>query len=92
MSRQMEVNRRDFLKATAQASAGLAALGGIGSAGLPQPAAADPAPAQTAVPSKRGPKANWPQEYAVRKDEENQQWILSTPYYSVHHDLKKGGA
>ncbi len=92
MSRQMEVNRRDFLKATAQASAGLAALGGIGSGGLPERAAGDPVPAQSAVASKRGPKANWPQEYTVRKDEENQQWILSTPYYSVHHDLKKGGA
>jgi hypothetical protein len=92
MSKEMEVNRRDFLKATAQASVGLAALGGIGMVELPRRAAADPLPAQSAAGPQRGPKANWPQEYTVRKNEENGQLVLSTPYYSVYHDLKKGGA
>jgi hypothetical protein len=92
MSKEIQVNRRDFLKASAQASVGLTALGGIAKIGLPHCASADPLPMQASAESKRGPKANWPQEYTVRKDEENAQWILSTPYYSIHHDLKKGGA
>ena len=34
----------------------------------------------------------WPQEYAVRKDETTGRLILSTPFYTVEHDLKAGGA
>ncbi len=91
MSKQWEVNRRDFLKVTTRAGAGLAALGGTGSGEFAARAAQDDISRQTSAPSEPGTKATWPQEYTVRKDEQNRQWVLSTPYYSVHHDLAKGG-
>ena len=37
-------------------------------------------------------KSWWPQEYSVRRDDVAGKLILSTPYYTIEHDLKKGGA
>lgn len=34
----------------------------------------------------------WPEKYAVQKDEAAGRLRLSTPYYTVTHDLKRGGA
>ncbi|HUV14773.1 MAG TPA: DUF6259 domain-containing protein, partial [Acidobacteriota bacterium] len=34
----------------------------------------------------------WPQDYSVRKDAQSGKMVLSTPYYSIEHDLKQGGA
>jgi Domain of unknown function (DUF6259) len=34
----------------------------------------------------------WPQEYAVQRDDVSGRLTLSTPYYTVQHDLKRGGA
>jgi len=41
-----------------------------------------------------GPKASstWPQAYSVQEDNGAGALVLSTPYYTVEHDLKKGGA
>lgn len=40
------------------------------------------------------PKAprTWPQAYSVQRDETSGVLILSTPYYTIEQDLKKGGA
>jgi len=38
------------------------------------------------------PKSAWPQDYTVRRDDVAGKLILSTPYYTIQHDLKKGGA
>ena len=34
----------------------------------------------------------WPQEYSVQRDDTSGILTLSTPYYTVQHNLKKGGA
>src|SRR5512143_4146122 len=34
----------------------------------------------------------WPQSYKVDRDEAAGTLVLSTPYYTFEHDLKKGGA
>ncbi|MBN2272146.1 MAG: hypothetical protein JXN61_16145 [Sedimentisphaerales bacterium] len=34
----------------------------------------------------------WPQEYSIQRDDSAGILTLSTPYYTVQHDLKKGGA
>jgi hypothetical protein len=36
--------------------------------------------------------STWPQAYSVQRDKAAGLLTLSTPYYSVEHDLKKGGA
>jgi Domain of unknown function (DUF6259) len=46
-------------------------------------AAEPPSPAQPST---------WPQAYSVRRDQAAGLLILSTPYYTVQHDLKRGGA
>ncbi len=33
----------------------------------------------------------WPQDYAVQRDEGTSTLVLSTPYYTVSHDLRRGG-
>ncbi len=38
------------------------------------------------------PRSTWPQSYSVVEDEDAGALILSTPYYTVEHDLRKGGA
>jgi hypothetical protein len=92
MSEKSEVSRREFLKATTQAGVALATLNGVGFIERPQPAEASQFLSQSSTDSTRKPKGNWPQEYTVHRDEAAGQLILSTPYYSVVHDLKRGGA
>jgi len=38
------------------------------------------------------PGSTWPQAYSVRRDEAAGVLSLRTPFYTVEHDLKKGGA
>jgi hypothetical protein len=38
------------------------------------------------------PGSTWPRKYSVRLDRAGGVLTLSTPYYTVEHDLKKGGA
>ncbi len=35
--------------------------------------------------------STWPQPYSVRQDKARGLLILSTPYYTIEHDLKRGG-
>ncbi|HNS05491.1 MAG TPA: hypothetical protein PKH53_05740, partial [Candidatus Saccharicenans sp.] len=35
--------------------------------------------------------STWPQSYSVRQDKARGLLILSTPYYTIEHDLKRGG-
>jgi len=46
------------------------------------------------LPSQNPPAVRswWQQEYSVRRDDTTGKLALSTPYYSIQHDLKKGGA
>jgi len=44
--------------------------------------------AQSPAPTKSW----WPQDYTVRRDDAAGKLILSTPYYTIQHDLKRGGA
>jgi hypothetical protein len=91
MSKKLESNRREFLEATAKAGIGLAALYEVGLIDPPHPSEAHPL-SQSSTGSNVKPKGNWPQEYTVQRDDEKGLLIFSTPYYSVEHDLKKGGA
>ncbi len=36
--------------------------------------------------------STWPREYSVQRDDATGRLTLSTPYYTVQHDLKRGGA
>jgi hypothetical protein len=45
-----------------------------------------------AAPSGGRLTSTWPQEYSVRRDDTSGLLTLSTPYYTVQHDLKRGGA
>ena len=92
MSKTAEVTRRAFLKASTKTGVGIAALRNIGLIDPAQMVEASPLPVQVSEGSAPHPKGNWPQEYTVRRDESAGQLILSTPYYSVVHDLKAGGA
>ncbi len=91
MPKDLELSRRGFLDATAKAC-GFAVLGGAGLVAKPEgvKAGALPSNAQAETPST--PKGTWPQEYSVHRDEAAGHLALSTPYYSVTHDLKRGGA
>jgi hypothetical protein len=44
--------------------------------------------------ARPGPKpgSTWPQKYSVRLDKAAGALTLSTPFYTIEHDLKKGGA
>lgn len=48
-----------------------------------QPPAATPAPK---------PRSTWPQPYSVERNETSGKLFLSTPYFTIEQDLKKGGA
>lgn len=47
-----------------------------------------------ALSAQPGPKPSrtWPQAYSVQRDDAAGLLILRTPYYTLEHDLKKGGA
>ncbi|MGH9469562.1 MAG: DUF6259 domain-containing protein, partial [Terriglobia bacterium] len=83
MSKWHEVGRREFLEA------GLAAVGGIGLLGAPEHAAEKALPA-TATNSPDTERGWWPQSYSVERGAGKLR--LSTRYYTVEHDLERGGA
>jgi len=91
MSKEVELSRREFLDATAKAC-GLAVLGGTASAPKAGGAGASAAPVKSQAKPTRAPKGNWPREYTVHRDDAAGRLVLSTPYYSITHDLKRGGA
>jgi hypothetical protein len=87
MSEESEVSRRDFFKL----GAGFAALNGLGSIFSPESAEAE----RSAVPSPQGtvdPRGWTPQPYFIQRSDAEGTLTLSTRYYTVQHDLKKGGA
>ncbi|MGH9773263.1 MAG: hypothetical protein ACRD4Q_16465, partial [Candidatus Acidiferrales bacterium] len=87
MSKESELNRREFVKL----GAGLVALRGLGPNLLPE---SDPSESYVnAAPSKTAAPRGWTaQPYSIQHDEVNGVLALSTRYYLVQHDLKKGGA
>jgi hypothetical protein len=91
MSKETELSRREFLDATAKVC-GLATIGGVGWVSKHEVADAATTDAKSQVESPSAPKGNWPQEYSVQRNEAAGQLVLSTPYYSVTHDLRRGGA
>ena len=50
------------------------------------------AAASPAAPPAQDVPRTWPQAYSVQRDEASGILTLSTPYYTVEQDLKKGGA
>ncbi len=38
------------------------------------------------------PSSTWPQDYSVRRDDDSGALVLTTPFYTVRHDLRQGGA
>jgi len=38
------------------------------------------------------PSSTWPQDYSVRRDDDSGALVLTTPFYTVRHDLQQGGA
>jgi hypothetical protein len=85
MSKSFQIGRREFLET------GLAALGGVT---FLAPSATDGANQSSDV-SKNGPESLpgwWPQSYTIERDESQGKLIVSTRYYTIEHDLKKGGA
>jgi hypothetical protein len=46
----------------------------------------------TATESLQAPSSTWPQAYSVQRNKAAGLLTLSTPYYTVQHDLKQGGA
>ena len=47
---------------------------------------------RSTLPRSDALPSHWPQAYSVRRDQAAGLLILSTPYYTVQHDLKRGGA
>lgn len=83
MPKQRDCDRREFLES------GLAVLGGASLLGAPERLAAAPRDGEAAKPpdTERG---WWPQSYSVERSADVLR--LSTRYYTVEHDLKRGGA
>jgi len=48
-------------------------------------------PSQLMAKNRFVTKSWWPQDYSVHKDDAAGKLILSTPYYTIQHDLKRGG-
>ncbi len=90
MSKEIEFSRREFLKAATTSGAGLTALGGINLKTDTRQALESSSP-ETSKASAGGLKGSWPREYSVDHDEANGTLALLTPYYTVVHDLKRGG-
>jgi len=49
------------------------------------------AQATAVAPSRQHPPGCWPQEYSIQRDDNAGILTLSTPYYTVQHNLKRGG-
>jgi hypothetical protein len=88
MPKILELSRREFLDVTSKACSAIAVVGGVGFATTAAPARSS---AASVAPSASSPKGTWPQEYSVQRDDAAGRLVLSTPYYSVTHDLKRGG-
>ena len=88
MTKILELSRREFLDVTSKACSAIAAAGGLGFAAK---AARAQSSAASGAPSASLPKGTWPQEYSATRDDGAGRLVLSTPYYSVTHDLKRGG-
>lgn len=93
MSRERELSRRRFLKTGAGFSA--LALGvppSFGATGSPRSLDA-PLQTETQIaPKEKSPRGWSPQPYTVHGNEQAGTLALSTPYYTIEHDLKRGGA
>lgn len=50
------------------------------------------AQATAVAPSQQHSPGCWPQEYSILQDDKSGFLTLSTPYYTVQHNLRKGGA
>lgn len=88
MSKKPEVSRREFLKSGMT----LATLSGIGPVALNQQATGTEPPAGLDASADGQPRGWVPQSYTVERDDAAGKLILSTRYYQVEHDLKRGGA
>jgi hypothetical protein len=85
MDKPFEIGRREFLGTS------LAAVGGVTLFKPDRHAETMQSPGASTNASE--PSYSWcPQPYTIGRDESQGRIILSTPYYSVEHDLKKGGA
>lgn len=90
MPKEEEVSRREFLRT----GASVAALGGlhfIPPSGQGNAAESSDAPPQAAQ-GPRGPRGWTPQPYQIERNDDSGTLTLATRYYTVEHDLKKGGA
>ncbi|MGD0129926.1 MAG: hypothetical protein ABSF46_31800 [Terriglobia bacterium] len=88
MPKVLELSRRQFLDVTSKACSAIAVVGRVGLATKAAPAQSS---AASVAPSASSPKGTWPQEYSVQRDDAAGRLVLSTPYYSVTRDLKRGG-
>jgi len=48
--------------------------------------------ASAAVRPEPKPRSTWPQKYTVKRDDAAGILALSTPFYTIEHDLRQGGA
>lgn len=81
-ARQADGRRRHHEKTGLAAGAASLCLATLSTL-APGLAAAEPVPKASST---------WPQAYSVQEDKGAGTLVLSTPYYTVEHDLKKGGA
>ena len=84
MSKLSQLGRREFLES------GLAALGGT-TLFSPRLRADARLSSDASTPGAE-PPAWWPQSYVIERDESKGNLVVSTRYYAVEHDLRKGGA
>jgi len=49
-------------------------------------------PSQVLAQLRQNLPGCWPQEYSVKRDDTSGIIVLSTPYYTVEHNVKRGGA
>lgn len=88
MSEEPEVSRRKFLKT----GASFAALSGLHFIPSSEPARAAEISFPPPQATTEGPRGWVPQPYHVQRDEQAGTLTLSTRYYTIEHNLKKGGA
>jgi len=95
VSKLLQIGRREFLET------GFVVLGGttvLASGALDETVRSSSASTVGSTSSgATGPLSGslptwWPQPYTVERDESQGKLILSTRYYTIEHDLKKGGA
>lgn len=84
MSRSTQIGRREFLEG------GFAVLGGRALLTSP-PGHASNGVLDEATPASGETPSWWPQSYVVKRDHATGKLMVSTRYYQVEHDLRKGG-